>query len=495
MKKINILFLSCGDGKSSDFYLKLKNLLRYYDVSLVSDLSLLWKSPWEGSCAAMIMHQLPAINTLSNMRQIYIKRRLQDYVSSGGKILASSSCQWRQFVNNEAEVFLLDMQTGDNNDYLRTRLIQAGLISQHDVPIDVGTFAERSSLAIYFRNIQQRQSFIQSIQSTQKFTDSAESFHFSLHQSSTLPGSDQDEGDGGLQIEIKDDLKQRGSSQFNADVFFQQLQPNSMISSLITTRELKSTQSLLVDNYKFQSLIPDGTLVVADNQSNGRGRSGNSWISDQGALQFSFIHNYDFGDMLKVVFLQYIMSLAVVKAVKLIAHSDAFPIAIKWPNDIYVAMKQQDGNPQQIKVGGILVSPQLGNTCQVVIGCGLNVYNDRPTVSLHSINKQYDATQTHELSKEILCAEIMNQYTAIYRSFFSSGKNQFRQEYYKHWLHSNQKVSVQIDGEVDQRKEVTIRGIGDDGFLLAVDAAGQKYQLQPDGNRFDITRNLLSTKL
>ncbi|KAI3648834.1 hypothetical protein MP228_006688 [Amoeboaphelidium protococcarum] len=495
MKKINILFLSCTEGKSSDFYLKLKNLLRYYDVSLVSDLSLLWKSPWEGSCAALILHQLPAINTQSNLRQIYIKRRLQDYVSSGGKILASSSCQWRQFVNNEAEVLLLDMQTGDNDDYLRTRLIQAGLLSLHDNPNDVGSSAERSSLAMYFRNGQQRQSFMQSVDGVIMFTDSAESFRFSPHYTSTLSGSDQDEGDNELKIEIKDDLKQRGSSQFNADVFFQQLQPDSMIKSLITARELKSTQSLLVDNYKFQSLVPDGTLVVADNQSNGRGRSGNSWISDQGALQFSFIHNYDCGDMLKVVFLQYIMSLAVVKAVKQIAQSNAFPIAIKWPNDIYVAVQQQDGNSQQIKVGGILVSPQLGNTCKVIIGCGLNVYNDRPTVSIQSVFKQFDATQTLELSKEVLCAEIMNQYTVIYRSFFNSGVYQFKQEYYRHWLHSNQKVSVKLDGEVDQRKEVTIKGIGDDGFLLAVDATGQQYQLQPDGNRFDITRNLLFTKL
>lgn len=107
----------------------------------------------------------------------------------------------------------------------------------------------------------------------------------------------------------------------------------------------------------------DGTVVLTDNQTAGRGQFGNSW---QGEAKQNITLSIILFPKLKVkeqYFLSKAISLACVKALKSITNLD---FEIKWPNDIFY--KNQ-------KVGGILIENQIsGNDItNAVVGIGINL--------------------------------------------------------------------------------------------------------------------------
>ena len=60
------------------------------------------------------------------------------------------------------------------------------------------------------------------------------------------------------------------------------------------------------------------------------------------------------------------------------------------------------------------------------------------------------------------------------------------------WLHTNQRVNVLSD---DKMENVIIKGINDNGYLVAVTDEGKTVELIPDGNTFNFLEGLISKKL
>ena len=107
---------------------------------------------------------------------------------------------------------------------------------------------------------------------------------------------------------------------------------------------------------------PAGTLVIADEQTAGRGRSGKSWQSASGAgLWLTLIERPADTSGLGVLSLR--VGLAAAEALDRFA---AEPIRLKWPNDLFV----ENG-----KLGGILVEARWRENAVewVAIGMGVNV--------------------------------------------------------------------------------------------------------------------------
>ena len=117
---------------------------------------------------------------------------------------------------------------------------------------------------------------------------------------------------------------------------------------------LASTQTLLRETLK--PAAPAGLVCYTQLQSRGKGRGRNSWSSPRGCLTFSFQSAFVDGETLP--FVQYLVSLAVVKAVEAIdddadgASGRNGLVGIKWPNDIYA---------QHVKIGGILCQSDYCN--------------------------------------------------------------------------------------------------------------------------------------
>ncbi len=103
---------------------------------------------------------------------------------------------------------------------------------------------------------------------------------------------------------------------------------------------------------------PAGTLVVADGQSEGRGRQGRSWRSPAGEnLYFSLICRPDLPPQRAGL-----LGLACAVGV-----AEALDLGIKWPNDVL--------DPERRKVAGILSEMDVedGGISYVILGVGINV--------------------------------------------------------------------------------------------------------------------------
>ncbi len=112
-----------------------------------------------------------------------------------------------------------------------------------------------------------------------------------------------------------------------------------------------------------ESGADEGTVVVTESQTAGRGRQGRSWVSHEGNLYFSIL----FRPTLEALPLISILAgVATVRAIRTTTGSDP---QIKWPNDVMLGGK---------KIAGILVESVVqGDTvAYAVLGIGINVNLD-----------------------------------------------------------------------------------------------------------------------
>lgn len=222
--------------------------------------------------------------------------------------------------------------------------------------------------------------------------------------------------------------------------------------------------------------------MVADRQTAGRGRGENAWSSPIGCLMTSFQVVQTQGARLPM--LQYLVALALVKAVKRLPGGVrvAEQIKIKWPNDLYCCVPEET----PVKLGGILCqSSYFLGQFTVTIGFGVNVTNEHPTKCL----KQLFEPSPEDVSRETLLAAFFTVFEPMLDEFDRSGFSSFKAEYEHHWMHSQQKLTLE-DGST-----VVVEGLTDEGLLQACDLkTGLRHELQPDGNSLDWFKGLVKKK-
>jgi biotin--protein ligase len=149
-----------------------------------------------------------------------------------------------------------------------------------------------------------------------------------------------------------------------------------------------------------------------------------------------------------------------------------------------------------VKIGGILVNSHYSPTEHLsVIGIGLNTTNSLPTTSLSALLKGNGVAFTQEK----LLARIVTKFSYLYSRFRDTGFDGYLEDmYYRHWLHSDQIVTLETEGGIKAR----IKGITSDwGFLQAEELGwedrptGRIVELQSDSNSFDFFKGLLKRKV
>lgn len=149
------------------------------------------------------------------------------------------------------------------------------------------------------------------------------------------------------------------------------------------------------NNYIWQ--CPINSIVIADEQTAGRGTKNKSWVSPKGNLYFSYLLATD--NLLNTAVLSLLTGIACHTIMHTYTHDK---LKIKWPNDLL-----KDHNDKYYKVGGILIEQKyLNNQYLYAIGIGLNIQE------ISSIHYQYIALQ--DLPKNIpvkkyLTAEIITK--------------------------------------------------------------------------------------
>lgn len=148
-----------------------------------------------------------------------------------------------------------------------------------------------------------------------------------------------------------------------------------MPSWLIELPTCPSTNSWALERAE---ALAHGACVFTPQQTAGRGRDGKTWLSPPGVLTASFVlHSaMDDGPQLALA-----AGLAICHAVEDACPGLPEPLAIKWPNDIWLAGGKLAGvlceraGPASTQIGGGWPRPASGPA--LVVGIGLNVAAQR----------------------------------------------------------------------------------------------------------------------
>ncbi|KAJ0397651.1 hypothetical protein P43SY_000175 [Pythium insidiosum] len=265
---------------------------------------------------------------------------------------------------------------------------------------------------------------------------------------------------------------------------FSRLRTNVLGGVVLYSPAMSSTQTFLHETLR--PAAPAGVVCYTTHQLQGKGRGSNTWVSPEGCLTFSFRSCFTDGNSLP--FVQYLVSLAIVRAVEAVHPLPAGqtnPVRIKWPNDIYA---------NNVKIGGILCQSEYHNQkFTVTTGIGINISNRTPTICLRDVL----STETHpcNVTKEEFLAAFLNAFEVMETEFRQHGFAPFTESYLSAWLHSGQVVQVASDADSQVKTPATIKGLTQTGCLLAEASNGEKLELYPDGNSFDFLSGLLKRKL
>ena len=149
-------------------------------------------------------------------------------------------------------------------------------------------------------------------------------------------------------------------------------------------------------------LAPNGTLVLAESQTKGRGRLGRSWFSPKyKGIYLSLILRPQIGPAVSPV-LTLLAAVSICEAVKKVLDLD---VQIKWPNDVFINNK---------KFTGILteMNAEVDKINFVVIGIGLNVNNEKKSLisQATSLKEQYGQIVNRVALLQELLRRIENNY-------------------------------------------------------------------------------------
>eukprot|EP01135_Chromosphaera_perkinsii_P010229 Nk52_evm2s2062 gene=Nk52_evmTU2s2062 len=269
---------------------------------------------------------------------------------------------------------------------------------------------------------------------------------------------------------------------------------NTMYSPIVP-----STQDFLIG---MRGVLPNGTVFIADEQVNGRGRGKNAWVSPSGCLSFSFTWNIEQKYNSRLVFIQYFVSLLMAESLNSIITKCvgkdcdlANLCRLKWPNDMYI---------NGTKLGGIICNSeydQTGNCFKVIVGVGANITNEHPFISLRSALERLGTSNgNHALpGREDVLADFLNRMERRHTQFLEQGFEPFVKNYYGLWLHSGQQVKIDKSIGGEGGKDVRIEGISLTSGYLTVrpDEPGppkRPFEVHPDLTSLDLLHNLMKVK-
>ncbi|MFY0592774.1 biotin--[acetyl-CoA-carboxylase] ligase [Roseivirga sp.] len=210
----------------------------------------------------------------------------------------------------------------------------------------------------------------------------------------------------------------------------------------------------------------EGTVIITNEQTQGRGQRGNSWLSEAGSnIMMSLI--------LKPKFLKatdhFVLSMAISLAVRATIedYSPNQTTNVKWPNDIFL---------NGFKVAGILIENTVrsGSIENSIIGIGLNVnqlnFQGISATSLRLANDKKDSFSLPETFEKLI-THIEGYYLKM-----KAGKSAEIKEEYLQFLLGYKKL---LKFRNEYQFEGIIEGIAHGGQLLvSVDGKLEKFDFK-----------------
>ena len=198
---------------------------------------------------------------------------------------------------------------------------------------------------------------------------------------------------------------------------------------------------------------PEGTALVAETQTSGKGRLGRKWISPKGNLYLSVVLRPNIPTH-KAPLITLMGAVAVASAIRKTCGVQA---SIKWPNDILVSGR---------KVGGLLteMSAEPDRIRHIALGIGVNVnmeLDELPSEVRESATTLAAATGK-KIDRTLLLQQLFRELDSRYQGFLTSEADMLRE-----WEALNTTIGrkVAVSG-LSETLEGLAQGIDSEGRLI-----------------------------
>ena len=240
---------------------------------------------------------------------------------------------------------------------------------------------------------------------------------------------------------------------FKKSLFEQKLATSWLGRSFFFFEELDSTNSYAKSIQT--SEMGHGLVIMAENQTGGRGQYDRVWQSEPGSnLTFSIIfHPHDHKRFI-------VLSLAIALALlEMVEEMTGKKGGIKWANDILIEGKKISGLLTETSFSG----EQLN---RLIVGIGLNINQSDFDESIRDIATSFKQLTKKEWDKEIILADLLGRIEHYYRLWAENNtllikKINVRLVGFGEW------VQIDVDGETFP-EPVKLLGINEHGQMLVL---------------------------
>ncbi len=208
-----------------------------------------------------------------------------------------------------------------------------------------------------------------------------------------------------------------------------------------------------------------GTVVLADQQTGGRGRAGRQFSSPLGGLYFSVILR----PMLEPVDFPFLTLAAGVGPAAGLRQAAGMQVQLKWPNDLYLAER---------KLGGILTESgplQGGLPAFVVVGVGLNVSTRPEDVPPELRSKVISLAEAGvQSSPAALLPSLLEHLQAAVQRLENGGKTALLEE----WRSLDYLLGRPLEYASGEKLLLAVgAGLAEDGRYIVVDDSGREHRV------------------
>jgi len=239
----------------------------------------------------------------------------------------------------------------------------------------------------------------------------------------------------------------------------------SSLSTTVFGRKVLTFDSLESTNAFARALIgehpPEGTLVICEDQTSGKGRLGRAWISEKGKnLTFTLLLAPGIPPARNGV-LSLMASLAVAEALREVAHLD---VECKWPNDVLIHGK---------KISGILSESASagGGTRYVILGIGINVNQTKFPAELTASATSLALETGREVDRLLLLSQVLLRLESWYGIIRSDEHRTLIDAWKRHSTMFGKEVTVDQAG---LRTTGIARTLDADGALIILTGGEEK---------------------
>lgn len=151
----------------------------------------------------------------------------------------------------------------------------------------------------------------------------------------------------------------------------------------------------------------EGTVVISEMQTSGRGRRGREWYSPKGGVYVSFVLKPNVSPE-KASQLTLVSSLALVETLN--SMDNNLNAKIKWPNDILISGK---------KISGILteLSADVEKINYIVVGVGINLNTEKGILPENGTSLKIEMKE--EVSIKLFLKSFLEHYDSIYQEYIN----------------------------------------------------------------------------